>query len=83
MKSSADKSKSQLSDSEDLTKFQTRVDEPTPNGGAYSIAYWQNANGEPALPEDATGAEIIEFSESGEQVFRTYLKKSKDSEQAI
>ncbi len=54
---------------------ETRVDEPTPNGGAYSIAYWQGANGEPVNREVAVGAEIKEFDADGKEIFRTYMSK--------
>ncbi len=51
---------------------QTRTEGPTPNGGAYSIAYWFDDNNNPVDKEQAQKAEIIEFSNNGQQISRTY-----------
>lgn len=50
-----------------------RQDGPTPNGGTYSIAYWQDAQGRPVEKAEAVAAEVIEFTDDGQQVFRTYM----------
>ena len=50
-----------------------RMDGPTPNGGAYSIIYYQNADGGSTSKDKAQKAEIVEFSSSGKQIFRTYM----------
>lgn len=49
-----------------------RIEGPTPNGGAYSIAYWRDDNGNPVDREQATKVEIVEYDEAGEQVWRSY-----------
>jgi hypothetical protein len=49
-----------------------RVDGPTPNGGAYSIAYFRDAEGNPC--QKAGAAEIVEFDAKGEAVHRSYLR---------
>lgn len=41
-----------------------RREGPTPNGGAYSIAYFRD-NGD---------MEIVEFDANDREIFRTYLK---------
>ncbi len=56
---------------------QERRDGETPNGGVYSIAYWQDADGNPTTKDKAVAAEIVEFDSSDEQVFRNYLTLSK------
>lgn len=57
-----------------MNKFSERVDGQTPSGGQYSIAYWQDANGEPTLKENAVRAEIVEYLEGGKEVARSYMK---------
>lgn len=49
-----------------------RKDGPTPNGGAYSIAYFQNEKGEATTKDKATRMEIVEFSKAGIELHRTY-----------
>lgn len=49
-----------------------RVDGATPNGGTYSIIYYQDAAGEPVDKEQATQCEIVEFDADDEEVARTY-----------
>ena len=49
-----------------------RTDGPTPNGGVYAIAYFQDDKGEATTKDKATQVEIIEFSRSGDQIIRTY-----------
>lgn len=61
---------------DEQTIFQERIDQPTPNGGAYSIAYFQDAAGDRTSKDSAVKMEIVEFSAEGEPVFRTYLEKS-------
>jgi len=45
---------------------------PTPHGGAYSIAYWQDEEGQPTTKAKAKRAEIIEYDEDGKAIARTY-----------
>ena len=51
---------------------QTRPEGPTPNGGAYAIAYWQDMFGNPVSKDQSAMVEIVEYDETGEQIFRTY-----------
>jgi hypothetical protein len=51
---------------------QTRTEGPTPNGGAYAIAYWQDMHGNPVDKSEYARFEIVEYDEAGNQVFRTY-----------
>ena len=52
----------------------TRTDGPTPNGGAYAIAFWQDADGQPTSQELATRAEVVEYDEQDQPIFRSYLQ---------
>lgn len=56
-------------------EYSQRDDGPTPNGGAYSIAYFSDARGNPCAREDAHSMEIVEFDADGEAVHRTYMRK--------
>lgn len=49
-----------------------RADVPTPNGGAYSVAYFQDADGENVPRSRAVRVEIVEFAEDGAEIHRTY-----------
>jgi hypothetical protein len=55
-------------------KTEERINGETPKGGVYSIAYFQDANGQPVAKEDATSIEIIEFDENDRQIWRTYMR---------
>ncbi|MGI8933043.1 MAG: hypothetical protein ACR2FS_03115 [Phormidesmis sp.] len=50
-----------------------RHDGPTPNGGAYSIGYFQDSEGKPTTKDKAVSIEAVEFDATGNQIFRTYL----------
>lgn len=52
-----------------------RIDGPTPNGGAYSVAHFLDAAGRPCPKSRAAAAEVHEFDGSGGPVFRTYLRR--------
>lgn len=45
---------------------------PTPNGGAYSTAYYYDANHMPCKKEEARYRNIVEYSEFGERINETY-----------
>lgn len=45
---------------------------PTPNGGAYSTAYYRNKWHEPCKPEEACYIEIGEFDENGVRIDSVY-----------
>lgn len=49
-----------------------RRDQPTPNGGAYSIIYFQDSDGNPTVKDEAVKAEIVEYSQDGKELVRTY-----------
>jgi hypothetical protein len=51
---------------------QERIEGPTPRGGAYSIAYYQNTLGNAVPKEQACFVEIVEYSKDGEHIARTY-----------
>jgi hypothetical protein len=53
---------------------ETRIDDPTPNGGTYSIAYWKGSEGQPVEQKNAVAGEIVEFNADDKAVFRTYFK---------
>ena len=67
----------------DSSPTELRIDKPTPNGGAYSIIYYQNADGGSTSKDKALRAEIVEFSSSGKQIFRTYMSLVTKREEAI
>ena len=52
-----------------------RIDKPTPNGGSYSIAYFQNNRGKRTTKDKATKIEIVEFDEQDNIINRTYMEK--------
>ena len=45
---------------------------PTPNGGAYSVASYLDANGNPAPRNAATRVEIVEYDENDTAISTTY-----------
>lgn len=50
-----------------------RVEGPTPTGAAYAIIFYQDEEGEPIEATAATHAELIEYTQEGLHVFRTYV----------
>jgi hypothetical protein len=44
----------------------------TPNGGAYSTAYYYDEDGEPCPKAKAKSVHIVEFDENGERVNENY-----------
>ena len=44
---------------------------PTPAGGAYSIASYLDANGQPVVKGDAASVEIVEFDDAGGAIAHT------------
>lgn len=51
---------------------QERADGSTPNGGAYSIVYYQDDDGQPADKTKATRVEIVEYDSRDNDIGRTY-----------
>lgn len=49
-----------------------RIEGPTPGGGAYAVAAYRDAAGDPAPKSRATRVEITEFDADGQAVARTY-----------
>lgn len=54
-------------------KTSDRVDGATPNGGTYTILYYQDDQGNPTTKANAAAIEAIEFDGQDNQIFRTYL----------
>ncbi len=57
---------------EDATE--TRIDRP---GGAYAVARWRDAEGDPCPKAEAVQVEITEYDASGEVIARTYAEIGK------
>ena len=49
-----------------------RVDGPTPNGGAYAIRYYRDADGNPCPADRSVSSEIVEFTADDRAIHRTY-----------
>ncbi len=49
-----------------------RINEPTPNGGAYSVAYYYDDHRMPCEKSKARRVEIVEYSKQGERICSTY-----------
>ena len=60
-----------------LKVYMERIDEPTPNGGSYSIAYYSDGEGNRKDKKEATHIEIVEFGTDDEQIMRTYGRTGK------
>lgn len=45
-------------------RFAMRVEGPTPNGGAYSIGFYYDSEGNPCVPEQASTIHIHEYDEN-------------------
>jgi hypothetical protein len=58
------------------TQTSERVDRPTPNGGAYSVANFLDSQGRPCPKAQAVGMEIMEFDAADQCVGRTYLAQT-------
>lgn len=57
-----------------MTNTQEKLNGNTPNGGTYSIAYFQDAEGQPTTKSTAKKMEIIEFDSKDNEIFRTYAQ---------
>lgn len=58
-------------------RFSERVDEPTPSGGDYSIAYYYDKDGHPCTKSQASAVNILEFTADGRRVNETYGRLGK------
>ena len=58
-------------------RFSERVDEPTPSGGDYSIAYYYDKDGNPCTKAQASAVNILEFTEDGTRINETYGRLGK------
>jgi len=56
-----------------VDKYSERINQPTSNGGKYSIAYFQDSSGNRTTKDKATKIEILEFDAEDNVIFRTYL----------
>jgi hypothetical protein len=54
-----------------------RIDEPTPNGGAYSVAYFTDKAGLPCAKADAEDILIVEYDADDDAIHRTYMGRKK------
>ena len=54
------------------TLYQDSYLGPTPNGGAYSTAFYFDNKGNQCVKDKATSIKICEYDANGEYVFRTY-----------
>ncbi len=54
------------------SKNNERIDGPTPNGGAYAIAYYFDKNDNPCPPEKAYRVEVVEYDNKGNRINSTY-----------
>jgi type II secretory pathway component PulJ len=52
-----------------------RVEGPTPNGGAYMIAFFRDADGNPCRKAEAHAMEVVEYNDKDEVIRRTYRQK--------
>lgn len=53
-------------------KTSRRINELTPNGGAYSVTYFKDAEGKPCTEKKAVRFEIVEYDESDNPFNRIY-----------
>jgi hypothetical protein len=59
-----------------------RIEGPTPNGGAYSIANFLDAGRAPTTRDRAVFLEIMEYDEDGNMLFRTWMEKGDEAASA-
>jgi hypothetical protein len=52
-----------------------RTDGPTPNGGAYAIAFFRDRDGKPCPKAEAHATEIVEYAAADNAIFRTYMQR--------
>ncbi len=52
-------------------RYMEKLDNPTPNGGDYSIAYYYNDNG-PCEKDKATRMNIVEYKKGGIRINEHY-----------
>lgn len=50
-----------------------RIDEPTPSGGDYSIAYFYDADDTPCLKDNAVRINIVEYMGNGDRINETFV----------
>ncbi len=50
-----------------------RADGPTPNGGAYSVAYFRDASGNPCTKDESYSMEIREYDDWDRDVGGVYM----------
>ena len=52
--------------------FSERINEPTPNGGVYSIVFFKDKDHNPCTKEEAVHYEITEYDNKDFPIYRTY-----------
>ena len=57
-----------MSNEDNINKCQIRIDGPTPNGGAYSIAYYYDKNGNPCDVSTGILGQIVEYDKNGKSI---------------
>lgn len=58
-------------------RFSERQDGATPNGGAYSIAYYHDKQGNPCQKKKAVTVNIVEYDSDGNRINETYGRLGK------
>ena len=53
-------------------KTSKRINGATPNGGSYAIAYFRDKDGQPCSESKAVRIEIVEYTDKGDEICRTY-----------
>lgn len=53
-------------------RYTQTLHEPTPNGGAFSIAYFYDKNGMPCSREEMAYMNIVEYAEDGTRINESY-----------
>ncbi|HEY9633154.1 MAG TPA: hypothetical protein V6D14_07100 [Coleofasciculaceae cyanobacterium] len=55
-----------------INPTKTLASGPTPNGGAYAIAYWQDRQGNPTTLDKALKVKVVEFDANDRAICLTY-----------
>jgi hypothetical protein len=55
-----------------VDRTKTIAEGPTPNGGAYAIAYWQDRQGNPTTSDKALKVKVVEFDANDRVIVLTY-----------
>jgi hypothetical protein len=58
--------------------YEERIDEPTPEGGTYSIAYFRDKDGSPCQKDKSVAMTVVEYNSKDEPIYRTYMTEDKE-----